>query len=44
MWRLPQRWVSWATSSRPRPPSSRHRFYFRERMAVTAFNFGKPLD
>uniref|UniRef100_A0AAU2K0M0 GNAT family N-acetyltransferase n=1 Tax=Streptomyces sp. NBC_00049 TaxID=2903617 RepID=A0AAU2K0M0_9ACTN len=21
-----------------------HRFYFRERMAVTAFNFGKPLD
>ncbi|MFH8369949.1 GNAT family N-acetyltransferase [Streptomyces sp. NPDC018031] len=21
-----------------------HRFYFRERMAVTAFNFDKPLD
>ncbi|MET9362897.1 GNAT family N-acetyltransferase [Streptomyces sp. NPDC006632] len=21
-----------------------HRFYFRERMAVTAFNFNKPLD
>ncbi|MET9319337.1 GNAT family N-acetyltransferase [Streptomyces sp. NPDC003038] len=21
-----------------------HRFYFRERMAVTAFNFSKPLD
>jgi hypothetical protein len=23
VWRVPQRWVSWETRSRPRPPSSK---------------------